>query len=60
MRSIILWVVIGFVIGAALSLALNPIFWGGEDYPDSFTWGIVGAVVGFLWTWWDARQGGAG
>ena len=51
MRRIILWAVIGFVIVAALSLMLNPIFWGGEDYADSFAWGIVGAIVGFLWAW---------
>ena len=51
MRGIILWTGTGFIIGAALSLLLNPIFWGGEDYPDSFTWGIIGAIVGFLWVW---------
>jgi hypothetical protein len=51
MRRIILWAVIGFAIGAALSLLLNPIFWGGEDYPNSFTWGIIGAIIGFLWMW---------
>ncbi|MGI8854333.1 MAG: hypothetical protein ACR2JW_01150 [Thermomicrobiales bacterium] len=51
MRSIILCTVIGFAIGVALSLVLNPIFWGGEDYPDSFAWGVVGAIVGFLWAW---------
>jgi hypothetical protein len=48
-RRIIFWAVIGFAIGAALSLVLNPIFWGGEDYADSFVWGAVGAIVGFLW-----------
>jgi hypothetical protein len=51
MRGIILWMGTGFVIGTALSLLLNPIFWGGEDYPNSFTWGIIGAIVGFLWVW---------
>ncbi len=51
MRKIILWAVIGFAIAVALSMALNPIFWGGEDYPDSVAWGVVGAIVGFLWAW---------
>jgi membrane protein DedA with SNARE-associated domain len=56
MKGIVLWAVIGFAIGVALSMLLNPIFWGGEDYPDSFAWGVVGALVGFLWLWREARR----
>lgn len=56
MRSIILWTMIGFAIGVVLSMLLNPIFWGGEDYTDSFVWGIVGAIVGFVWVWRETRR----